>query len=325
MERWQSQFIKMLFHYDARRLNIERAYRLKHPNVPTSLYKYRSFCDTHKSAFLTGELWTSSADRLNDPYEWGAFFRPDAMIVEDLSRNELDARIADLQNNRTTAKNYLDADIQNPTTSKQFMSKIMDGALKDHPHEKEMRMVFQQVEKSFNEDLMNEMSDAMRQHVSVLSLSATYESTLMWSHYSNSHTGFVIKYDFGALEYSDLRRRLCCPVFYSTKQRDITYHLIKRPGSPKFNNLFGSYIALVKQAEWAYEKEWRIVNMIGSDYATRPMQMPHPKSVILGKNCSDEDQEWMEQTCSDMGIDLHKMKPADRHGCSELENILTTT
>lgn len=324
MEDWKRQFIKKLFHYDASRMDIEGAYMVKHPHVPQSLYKFRSFVGTHKDAFLKDELWTASADTLNDPNECGAFFRPDAMIVDDLSREELEDRIADLKEDSSKVAEHYSAEIKRPITSGKFMEKIIDVVFEaqPHEHEKEIRQALRNVAEWVNQKLLNNISASMRNHVGVLSLSATYHSTLMWSHYSDSHTGFVIEYDFGSLEYGDLRRRMCYPVFYSKKQRDITNHMLKKPGMSSFNNLFGQYIALIKGADWSYEEEWRIVTMFGSSMATRPLQMPKPKSVILGQNCSEENQNWMINACSDRGISVSKMSTSDRSGNSTLESVL---
>lgn len=324
MEHWKRQFIKKLFHYDANRMDIEGAYMVKDPHVPQFLYKFRAFEDLHKDAFLNGELWTASADKLNDPNECGAFFRPDAMIVDDLSREELEDRIADLKKDSSKVAQHYDAKIKRPTTSGQFAAKIIDEVFKANPHEheKEIREALNDVRASANQKLVNDMHAGMRPHVGILSLSETYHSTLMWSHYSDSHKGFAIEYDFGSLDYADLRRRLCYPVFYSTKRRDITNYLRKRPGMSGFNNLFGQYISLIKEADWSYEKEWRIVTILGSSIATRPLQMPKPKSVILGRSCSEENHNWMVRTCTEKGIALNKISASDRSGNSDLESVL---
>lgn len=324
MNQWKRQFIKKLFHYDAYHMDIEGAFMVKHPHVPQSLYKFRAFVDSHKNAFLEGELWTASADKLNDPNECGAFFRPDAMIVDDLSREEFEGRIANLKEDSSRLAQYYDAEIKRPTTSGQFMAKIIDEVFEANPHEheKEIRQALNTVFESANQKIVNTMSAGMRPHVGILSLSETYHSTLMWSHYSDAHKGFVIEYDFGSLGYADLRRRLCCPVFYSTKQRDITNHLRKRSGTRGFNNLFGQYISLIKEADWSYEKEWRIFTMFGSSLATRPLQMPKPKSVILGRSCSEENHNWMVRACAEKGITLNKISASDRSGNFAVERVL---
>src|SRR4051794_8257329 len=85
MDLWQKQFIRSLFHYSAKRMNIEKAFMVKHPHVPEKLYKYRQFTDFHKQALDSGVLWMSSPERFNDPYDAAVSFDVDRFIVEDLS------------------------------------------------------------------------------------------------------------------------------------------------------------------------------------------------------------------------------------------------
>jgi hypothetical protein len=63
MELWQKQLIRSLFHYSAKRMNIERAFMVKHPHVPSHLYKYRQFTPNHMGALEKSVLWMSSPDK----------------------------------------------------------------------------------------------------------------------------------------------------------------------------------------------------------------------------------------------------------------------
>ena len=103
----------------------------------------------------------------------------------------------------------------------------------------------------------------------------------MWSHYSDSHRGFCIEYDFGSLPPADLRRRLCFPVLYRGKRTDAT-RSITRLDPTDFNNLFGQYLCLLKERQWSYEQEWRIIHAIGATLANRQFVMPVPSAIILG-------------------------------------------
>jgi len=80
---WHRQLIKSLFHYSASRVNIESAFRIKHPQMPHYLYKYRSFSKEHKQALEENVLWRSSAENFNDPYEGFVTFKPTEFIVEN--------------------------------------------------------------------------------------------------------------------------------------------------------------------------------------------------------------------------------------------------
>ena len=128
---------------------------------------------------------------------------------------------------------------------------------------------------------------------------------MLWAHYADSHKGFAIEYDFAALTYQDLRRRLCFPVFYTKKLRDATRHLAKLGVS--INNLFGEYMCLIKEHDWSYEKEWRIIMPIGPDHANFEMMMPKPTAILLGSQVAPDDEKFMSDFCQARSIGLRRM------------------
>src|SRR5262249_51207590 len=85
MEKWKCELIRYLFPYSARRLMTEKAFASKHPHIPSSLYKYRSFSDQHKAALEKGALWRSSPDRFNDPYDSVVYFDTNRFFIENRS------------------------------------------------------------------------------------------------------------------------------------------------------------------------------------------------------------------------------------------------
>jgi len=156
------------------------------------------------------------------------------------------------------------------------------------------------------ENCIKLMSNWFQQGFSVLSLCENCSSTLMWSYYSDSHKGFVIEYDFSKLDYNDLRRRLCFPVFYTRKLRDATRYM-SRTDMSDYNNLFGKFMCLIKMDEWAYEKEWRIVHALGQAHANAELPMPSPSAIILGSRVKPKNEEMMRELCRARAIPLKRM------------------
>ena len=99
MERWQKQVIRSRFHYSAKRMQIERAFLIKHPHVPDRLCKYRKFSRDHLDALKRNVLWMSSPDRFNDPYDAAVSFDPDRFLVEEQSAQEFIATAESLTRN----------------------------------------------------------------------------------------------------------------------------------------------------------------------------------------------------------------------------------
>ncbi len=99
----------------------------------------------------------------------------------------------------------------------------------------------------------------MNSEVGVLCVSESNKSILMWSHYSASHSGFVLGLDgendffkhrpHEPQEIGELRA-----VTYATERVGITFPPSDSDPSPD--------IFFTKNQEWAYENEWRILRFL---------------------------------------------------------------
>lgn len=307
MENWQKQFVRSLFHYSTERMHIDKAFMVKHEHVPSRLYKYRRFTENHLKALSDNVLYLSSPDRLNDPFEAQVKFDVDRFIVEDQSAEEFISASKEAIHAISAGEAWRPAEPLRPIEAGVWRKKLQQQLVgnSDVPHKAELIDVLDELMRQQAVGHVQAMSNSLRSGLSVLSFSATSTSKLLWSHYSDSHTGFVIEYDFQSLPFNDLRRRLCFPVFYTGKLRDATRYLAK-PHRP-FNNLFGQYMCLIKQDTWAYEEEWRIVQAIGPEHANFEMRMPEPIAVILGSQVSSANEETMVQFCQQRSIGLKRM------------------
>ncbi len=308
MELWQKQLIRSLFHYSAKRMNIERAFMVKHPHVPSRLYKYRQFIPNHLDALNKDVLWMSSPDRFNDPFDAAVSFDSDRFLVEDQSAQDLIASTKEMARIVKAGGTWQPKKLVRPVRQGEWRQKILAELLKeaDFPHKDEFVHTIEEFMRKQAEDGVKKMSDSFRQGFSVLSLSADCSSTLMWSHYSDSHRGFVTEYNFETLAYGDLGKRLCFPVFYTKKFRDATRYMARSDMSD-YNNLFGQYMCLIKQDRWAYEKEWRIIHAIGPSHANTELAMPKPSAIILGSQVKQSDEDVMRDLCRARAIPLRRM------------------
>ena len=117
----------------------------------------------------------------------------------------------------------------------------------------------------------------------VLSLSEINDNILMWSHYSESHTGFCI--EFGRSELNELGNwDHCAPVNYDENLP--TFKPIELPSIKTVTQ-----ILLTKSVLWAYEKEWRIIAKKGNQTYPLPGNIT---GIIFGyKMSSDKQREIM--------------------------------
>jgi len=319
MELWQKKLIRGLFHYSTEHMNIERAFLIKHPHVPDRLYKYRKFTKYHLDALKKDVLWLSSPDKLNDPYEAQVSFDVDRFIVEDQSVYDFLKTARKARQTIEAGEGWRPSEPERPITAGDWRRKTVSTILQwsNLPKKEALASIVEKLSKEQAMAHVQSMSQQFRAGFSVLSLSATANNKLLWAHYSDSHKGFAIEYDFSSLMYSDLLRRLCFPVFYTKKLRDATRYIAK-PGKP-FNILFGQYMCLVKQDVWAYEKEWRIVLAIGPGHANFEMRMPKPTAVLLGSQVSSSDEEKMRHLCKHRSITLKRM--VQKPGTFELDPV----
>jgi hypothetical protein len=300
MERWKRQFIKLLFHYSARRMRMEAADLVKQPHVPPALYKFRHFCKEHKEALEQGVLWRTPPALFNDPYDSIIYFDTRRFLMEDLSLEEFRKAVADLQ----AAVKFTPKPLEKPIRLSEWSAWMVREVLRDQPREiveaclKGSEDFFRKIQ----ETTVRQMSDTVRKGYSVISFAGNVTSVLMWSHYSSSHSGFCIEYNLTGSEWG----RSCYPVLYRQKLINASRYMFKQDPMD-FNNLFAIYASIIKGDEWKYEQEWRIVLPAGEPYSTGQLPMPKPSAIILGALVKSDDAEWMRRFCDSRSIPLRKM------------------
>jgi Protein of unknown function (DUF2971) len=91
--------------------------------------------------------------------------------------------------------------------------------------------------------------------IGVLSLSATWSSTLMWSHYADSHQGFIVGFNANdRLLWSDAFKLSRSPRAVIYDSRVFTMLDIE---PSKIQDIY-----FYKSLEWAYEQEWRAIRIL---------------------------------------------------------------
>ncbi len=88
----------------------------------------------------------------------------------------------------------------------------------------------------------------------ILSLSETPDNLLMWAHYTEGHTGFVLMLD-GSHNFFKGDRAL--HGFAKPEPVEYKYELPRLRVEETFENPVMSKIFFVKGLDWKYEKEWR--------------------------------------------------------------------
>ena len=149
----------------------------------------------------------------------------------------------------------------------------------------------------------------------------------MWSHYADSHKGFVIEYDFNTYINTCLNCNKACPnrhsealypVRYSNERFDATSLLIYsanlflmkqfvQDGTPVLDDQFVVHKALLnKSTNWSYEKEWRLISLSDNPKCTEQIKLK-PKAIYLGIDISPINSKILKHFAKEKGIPVYQM------------------
>jgi hypothetical protein len=200
---------------------------------------------------------------LNDPFEFRPLIDFEGSNVE--LRDEVDARItatfgtvdgalAMMEKQQATDPNY-------PKISVPLQ--VFRKMLADNPA---MALKFTQEMRRHKTDILDSMvkpvlweiqwekvQKILGQTVGIFSLTEDPRHTLMWSHYATQHRGVVVEVD----EQSPWFNQRISPADDFRHLVRVSY--VQNPHPLTWKQLNGAAVLYTKNAEWAYEREWRII------------------------------------------------------------------
>lgn len=290
---WFREFCEYLFPEDSKKLEIEKAFNLKHKHIPNRLFKYRSADEYSKKNLKDGTIWLAHPSTFNDPYDCHIFFSIDNANLKKLPPDfkrifsssiykNLEERIANGERPLRAIREILLPLIPSDQVA------IVDQLVADFDLE-------------FGKNL-----DKLKNSYRVCSFSARLDSMLMWSHYADQHRGFCIEYDVSNLPPTNFCNRFMYPVIYQDEVFDASTVL---KNGDNYNNLRPTLIALAKAKDWQYEEEWRII--IGHGIFKEigvPFNMPNPKAVYLGAMIQEKDATEIKDICEKKEIPVFRME-----------------
>lgn len=130
------------------------------------------------------------------------------------------------------------------------------------------------------------ITDGFDKNIGIFSLTENPNNQLMWSHYADSHQGFVLGFNADHKYFHQQRSE----VDEFGYLRKVEYRE-NRPSCPMIE-LTGTDVFLVKSLQWKYEEEWRVIRPL-RDADEMIMKEPYPiflfsfppeviREVILG-------------------------------------------
>lgn len=245
--------------------------------LPEIVYKYRQWSnDYHKMLLTHQEAYLSSPKDLNDPF--------DCRVTVNFELLDTDEKIMD----------YVKVVGER---SRQKLAKFGQ-----RPEDFELDL-FDRLKNNSTEEQENWNKQtflAQDDRYGVFSLSARWDSILMWGHYSASHTGFCVGLDEKKLQDSGL---------------------FGRGGLVKYANDFPSIHpsedytperafleTFTKAEDWKYECEYRLFKFFKSRSESRLVNLKKDfyKEIILGINFSDGDLPEIFDIADDLKIPVYR-------------------
>lgn len=202
------------------------------------LYKFRSFNEYTLSMLCQSEMYFADPASFNDPLDC----RP--TLTQDISRPDLE-RLALEMLTRLHDEAHARKEIQH----NRFMAKApnYEG---DEPAD---------VALAYEHLLIRDVQSCLDELVKgkgVCSLSSTWKSPLLWSHYAHEHKGLCIEY-----EVANTREGVLKPVNYDNNRAIAISTLFEWLISENLEaeeEVLNSYF-YSKAPDWEYESEWRLV------------------------------------------------------------------
>ena len=140
------------------------------------------------------------------------------------------------------------------------------------------------------------------QKIGIVSLSRNPKNILMWSHYTQNHTGFVVGFRIPNNK-SDIQKIdiLCRPlkVNYSKERLKYAYGIDSKPDAL-------NKIVLTKHSSWKYEEEERVIDLDRGPGIHNYPRNDMLASVIAGARMSEEHKD-------DIKNIIHKIQPELRN------------
>lgn len=301
-------------------------------NIPSRIFRYRKCNEASLNALLENKLFFSTPNMFNDPY--------DCLVYFDL--NKIKSEIETI-GNATTKRQLINIILEAkrtgqipPQLSETFVNTLI--SLNDDVIEKVIESrddaFFEEVRKEYLKNLQTTerlLSIYHNKIARIACLAEEKDNILMWSHYADSHSGFVIEYDTKSLYTTcpncpEGRTQFNCndwkvtglfPILYTDQRYDATQYLsdqinIDMFEKAKLNNFWQKLdpldcikVSLYKHRSWSYEKEWRL--FLHSNNNSHFISVK-PVAVYLGCRISYCYEKLIKQYAIENDIDLYQMK-----------------
>lgn len=300
-------------------------------NIPSTIFRYRKCNESSLNALLENKLYFSTPNMFNDPY--------DCLVYSDF--NKIKSEI-EMVGDAITNNQFINIILQakNACNFPPQMSKSLIDTFTSYKDDEISELLKKVNIEFYDKNKEKYLRNAQRtdealkyyhnKEARMACLAEEKDNILMWSHYADSHKGFVIEYNTKSLHTNCLncpegKTQFNCtgwnvtglfPILYTDQRYDATQYLadqiiIKMFTEKNLGNIWQKLdqldcikVSLYKHRSWSYEKEWRLFlhSNINRDFIS-----VKPVAVYLGCRISNCYKKLIKQYAIENDIDLYQM------------------
>lgn len=240
------------------------------------LYKYRAFNNFTNDIITKLSLWYANPLTFNDPFDMNPSFR------QKYSKREIKAHIKDFIKTNANTKNmpFEEQERYRKVFEKQSNTSEKFVAIRN-------RLFYEQISTT-----------------GVVSLSEFNDSILMWSHYADNHKGLVFEFDY-THEKEIYLHETPHKIDYVEKLNILSHAALQAERREQMNT-----ILLSKSINWAYEGEYRIVDL--EFQGNKLFKKELLTKIIFGLRAFPEDMKNMVKLCRENGFEHIVFEKAEK-------------
>ena len=227
---------------------------------PAILYKYYEFKEYTEKIFTHNEIYFSSPNDFNDPFDSKPHLAcdGDTQQIEDY----LCVRYGKKRPDRS--KEEILAYVRREIMAKGKESVVLEKAVE-------------------------EARELLRKRLAICCFTKIRDDILMWAHYAKQHSGFCLEFNVN----NDFFRPLMQAIDVKYDEFRPELNVLRLDGYPEGKL---AEVLLIKAKNWKYEQEWRIVDY-DKDERTQNFPENALSGVILGCRISQENKENIFRWC----------------------------
>lgn len=314
MESWHGYLLDLLTKPNTSLAEAKKVRPLITEHLPEKLYRHSRVDQYSLSNLKNNTVWMSSPISFNDPFD--SAFRIN--MQQDITGKVLD---------NLFSQGLLDQESLKKCGSSQSPLKraSLSIILNDSSSEVDSTKAADALSEAFNTAIqqvelrhIQELKDGLK----VGCFGTNPFNSVMWSHYSNSHSGFCVEWPLSNLPSDNPLKNSIFPVIYTDELLDMYPHVQRNSKGSSYNPAFLTAASLIKHTDWAYEQEWRIVFPMGKQEEEYAYPIPvSPTAIYLGLNIDKQNEVLIGEIASYLNIPVRKLRISHEKFSLEIDDF----